>query len=40
MEVTRLGPLGLIGTDGSQHRVGDDDWDQRPVLLVFLRHFG
>ena len=39
MDVTRLGSLVLTGTDGAQHRVGNY-WDQRPVLLVFLRHFG
>lgn len=39
MEVVRLGSLVLTGADGAQHRVGDY-WEQRPVILVFLRHFG
>jgi hypothetical protein len=39
MDVTRLGSLVLAGADGAPHRVGDH-WDQRPVILVFLRHFG
>jgi peroxiredoxin len=39
MDVARLGALVLTGTDGARHRVGDL-WDQRPVVLVFLRHFG
>jgi hypothetical protein len=39
MDVARLGSLDLAGADGAPHRVGDY-WDQRPVILVFLRHFG
>lgn len=39
MDVARLGSLVLTAADGAQHRLGDH-WDQRPALLVFLRHFG
>lgn len=39
MDVARLGSLVLTGTDGAKHRVGDY-WDERPVIVVFLRHFG
>lgn len=39
MDVTRLASLELAGADGASHRLGDY-WDQRPVILVFLRHFG
>ncbi len=39
MDVARLGSLVLSDADGVPRRVGDH-WDQRPVVLVFLRHFG
>jgi hypothetical protein len=29
----------LADVDGAQHRLGDL-WADRPVVLVFLRHFG
>lgn len=39
MDVDRLGSLELAGSDGARHRLGGY-WDRRPVVLVFLRHFG
>lgn len=39
MDAVTLGALSLPGTDGDTHRLGDL-WRERPVVLVFLRHFG
>jgi hypothetical protein len=39
MDVTRLATIRLEGADGETHRLGDY-WSDRPVILVFLRHFG
>jgi hypothetical protein len=39
MDVAALGSLTLPAGDGSHHRLGDL-WRDRPVVLVFLRHFG
>jgi hypothetical protein len=39
MDAIALGALRLPGTDGGTHRLGDL-WRERPVVLVFLRHFG
>jgi len=39
MNVDALADLRLPGADGDQHRLGDF-WAERPVILVFLRHFG
>jgi hypothetical protein len=39
MDLVRLGTLELKGADGAAHRLGDY-WSERPVILVFLRHFG
>lgn len=39
MNETALASLVLPGTDGGTHRLGDL-WRNRPVVLVFLRHFG
>jgi hypothetical protein len=39
MDAVTLGALSLPGTDGTTHRL-DALWRERPVVLVFLRHFG
>jgi len=39
MDTTALGSLTLPGVDGAVHRLGDL-WRDRPIVLVFLRHFG
>ena len=39
MDLERLEQLELVGADGAVHRLGDY-WAVRPVILVFLRHFG
>jgi hypothetical protein len=39
MDVTQLESVVLKGADGETHRLGDY-WADRPVILVFLRHFG
>jgi hypothetical protein len=39
MDLRALGAMTLPGADGESHRVGDY-WAERPVILVFLRHFG
>jgi hypothetical protein len=39
MDLDRLEQTELVGADGGVHRVGDY-WEARPVVLVFLRHFG
>ena len=39
MDTTKLGSLMLPGVDGAVHRLGDL-WRDRPIVLVFLRHFG
>lgn len=39
MDLDRLQALELTGADGGVHRLGDL-WSHRPVILVFLRHFG
>jgi len=39
VDLARLEQAELVGTDGSSHRLGDY-WASRPVILVFLRHFG
>jgi hypothetical protein len=39
MDLERLEQTKLVGTDGAVHRLGDY-WAARPVVLVFLRHFG
>jgi hypothetical protein len=39
MDVAALGALELQGTDGRSYRLGET-WAERPVILVFLRHFG
>jgi hypothetical protein len=39
MDVRRLADLELPDSTGAQRRLGDF-WAERPVILVFLRHFG
>ena len=39
MDLKRLERVELVGADGEQHLMGDF-WAERPVILVFLRHFG
>jgi len=39
MDLAALSDVSLAGTDGSRHRLGDE-WRDRPIVLVFLRHFG
>jgi len=39
MDLDRLEDVALTGADGGRHRLGDF-WVERPVILVFLRHFG
>ena len=39
MDLTRLADVELVGADGETHRLGDY-WADKPVVLVFLRHFG
>jgi len=39
MDLAALSEITLLDVDGSPHRLGDL-WATRPVVLVFLRHFG
>jgi hypothetical protein len=39
MDLRALKDISLAGTDGRTHRIGDLFAD-RPVVLVFARHFG
>ena len=39
MDLHELSDLSLPDPDGAPHRLGDL-WHDRPVVLVFLRHFG
>jgi hypothetical protein len=39
MDLERLERAELAGADGARRRMGDY-WAARPVILVFLRHFG
>ena len=39
MDRKRLEQVERAGADGGRHRLGDF-WAERPVILVFLRHFG
>ena len=39
MDLPALEALTLSDADGVPHRLGDL-WVDRPVILVFLRHFG
>jgi hypothetical protein len=39
VDVARLRDLSLPDASGTARRIGTF-WEQRPVVLVFLRHFG
>jgi hypothetical protein len=39
MDLATLGTVELVDPAGIDHRLGDY-WEDRPVVLVFLRHFG
>ncbi len=39
MDVARLAAIELASHDGRRVRLGEL-WSERPVVLVFLRHFG
>jgi hypothetical protein len=39
MDLRKLADLELPDSTGSPRRLGDF-WAERPVILVFLRHFG
>jgi hypothetical protein len=39
VDLTALSNAKLADATGQQHRLGDL-WHDRPVVLVFLRHFG
>jgi hypothetical protein len=39
MDLPALSQLTLSDPDGHEHRLGEY-WADRPVVLVFLRHFG
>jgi hypothetical protein len=39
MDLTALSDLSLVDAGGSSHRLGDL-WRDRPIVVVFLRHFG
>ena len=39
MDVSALAAVELSDSTGSTRRLGDF-WAERPVVLVFLRHFG
>ncbi len=39
MDIEALEAVELTGTDERTHRLGDI-WAERPVIVVFLRHFG
>jgi hypothetical protein len=39
VDIARLADLELPDATGQSHRLGDF-WAERPVILVFLRHFG
>jgi hypothetical protein len=39
MDLTALAATSLTDDTGAPHRLGDL-WRDRPIVLVFLRHFG
>jgi hypothetical protein len=39
MDLAHLERIELPDQDGTLHRLGTE-WNERPVVLVFLRHFG
>ncbi|MDH3517438.1 MAG: hypothetical protein OEM66_00765 [Acidimicrobiia bacterium] len=38
-DVALLGAQSLVDPEGSPHRLGDL-WQERPHVVLFLRHFG
>jgi hypothetical protein len=39
VDLATLSDASLADSGGTQHRLGDL-WRDRPIVLVFLRHFG
>jgi len=39
IDATQLGAISLNDPSGNPHRLGDY-WSEKPVIVVFLRHFG
>jgi hypothetical protein len=39
MDLAVLSDTSLVDSTGDSHRLGDL-WRDRPIVLVFLRHFG
>jgi hypothetical protein len=39
MDIEALEQVRLLDANGELHRLGDL-WAERPVIVVFLRHFG
>jgi hypothetical protein len=39
VDLTALSAVELADAGGARHRLGSF-WSERPVVLVFLRHFG
>ena len=39
MDLSSLEAVSLPDADGTLHRLGDV-WAEKPVIVVFLRHFG
>jgi hypothetical protein len=39
MDLAALSESSLLDATGASHRLGDL-WRDRPIVLVFLRHFG
>jgi hypothetical protein len=39
MDLAALSGTSLLDANGEPHRLGDL-WRDRPIVLVFLRHFG
>jgi hypothetical protein len=39
VDLETLSAVELSDADGNPHRLGDY-WAERPVIVVFLRHFG
>jgi len=39
VDLAALSDTSLLDAAGASHRLGDL-WSERPIVLVFLRHFG
>jgi hypothetical protein len=39
VDLTRLSDVELVDATGATRRIGSF-WEERPIALVFLRHFG